>query len=123
MDKFDAALMLEPVLANVVKSLAEFFGTTTEAVMANAPTFLAEYGWYYVLTQMPLYVIVALFLGIGGEFVLAGFFDKGRVPIFIFVMLLAFIVVFGVALLPVIISPELVGLDHLIYAITGKNVL
>ena len=123
MDKFDATLMLEPVLANVVKSLAEFFGTTTEAVMANAPGFLADYGWYYVLTQMPLYVIVALFLGIGSEFVLAGFFDKGRVPIFIFVMLLAFIVVFGVALLPVIISPELVGLDHLIYVITGKNVL
>lgn len=123
MDKFDATLMLEPVLANVVKSLAEFFGTTTEAVMANAPGFLADYGWYYVLTQMPLYVIVALFLGIGGGFVLAGFFDKGRVPIFIFTMLLAFIIVFGVALLPVIISPELVGLDHLIYAITGKNVL
>ena len=123
MDNFDMNLMLEPVLANVVKSLAEFFGTTTEAVMANAPEFLADYGWYYVLTQMPLYVIVALFLGIGGGFVLASFFDKGRVPIFIFTMLLAFIIVFSVALLPVIISPELVGLDHLIYAITGKNVL
>ena len=45
MAKFDATLMLEPVLANVVKSLAEFFGTTTEAVMANAPGFLADYGW------------------------------------------------------------------------------
>jgi len=123
MDKFDATLMLEPVLANVVKSLAEFFGTTTEAVMANAPGFLADYGWYYVLTQMPLYAIVALFLGIGGGFFAADFFDKGKVPIFIFVTLLAFIIVFGVALLPVIISPELVGLDHLIYAITGKNVL
>lgn len=123
MENFDATLMLEPVLANVVKSLAEFFGTTTEAVMANAPGFLADYGWYYVLTQMPLYVIVALILGIGGGFVLSSFFDKGRVPIFIFVMLLAFIIVFSVALLPVVISPELVGLDHLIYAITGKNVV
>ena len=49
MENFDATLMLEPVLANVVKSLAEFFGTTTEAVMANASTFLAEYGWYHML--------------------------------------------------------------------------
>ena len=123
MDKFDATLMLEPVLANVVKSLAEFFGTTTEAVMANAPTFLAEYGWYHTLTMMPLYIIVALMLGAGGGFIIAGFFDKGRVPVFIFVMLLAFAIGFGAAFLPVIISPELVGLDHLIYAITGKNVL
>ena len=30
MDNFDMNLMLEPVLANVVKSLADFFGTTTE---------------------------------------------------------------------------------------------
>lgn len=123
MENFDATLMLEPVLANVVKSLAEFFGTTTDAVMANAPTFLAEYGWYHVLTQMPLYVIIALIFGIGGGFFVAGFFEKGRVPIFIFIMLLAFIVVFGGVLLPVIVSPELVGLDHLIYTITGKNVL
>lgn len=123
MDKFDATLMLEPVLANVVKSLAEFFGTTTEAVMANAPTFLAEYGWYHVLTMMPLCIIVALILGVGGGFIIAGFFDKGRVPVFIFVMLLVFAIVFSGVFLPVIMSPELVGLDHLIYVITGKNVL
>lgn len=123
MDKFDATLMLEPVLANVVKSLAEFFGTTTEAVMANAPGFLAEYGWYHVLTMMPLCIIVALILGVGGGFIIAGFFDKGRVPVFIFVMLLVFAIVFSGVFLPVIMSPELVGLDHLIYVITGKNVL
>lgn len=123
MENFDMSLMLEPVLANIVKSLAEFFGTTTDAVMANVPTFLAEYGWYHVLTMMPLYIIVALILGVGGGFIIAGFFDKGRVPVFIFVMLLAFAIVFGAAFLPVIMSPELVGLDHLIYVITGKNVL
>jgi hypothetical protein len=123
MDNFDMNLMLEPVLANVVKSLADFFGTTTEAVMANAPTFLAEYGWYHVLTMMPLYIIVALILGVGGGFIIASFFEKGRVPVFIFIMLLAFAIVFGAAFLPVIISPELVGLDHLIYVITGKNVI
>ena len=123
MDNFDMNLMLEPVLANVVKSLADFFGTTTEAVMANAPTFLAEYGWYHTLTMMPLYIIVALILGAGGGFFVTGFFDKGKVPIFIFIMLLTCVVVFGAAFLPVIMSPELVGLDHLIYVITGKNVI
>lgn len=123
MENFDMSLMLEPVLANVVKSLADFFGTTTDAVIANAPTFLAEYGWYHVLTGMPVYIMFALILGVGGGFIIASFFEKGRVPVFIFIMLLAFAIVFGAAFLPVIISPELVGLDHLIYVITGKNVI
>ena len=67
--------------------------------------------------------MVALILGVGGGFIIASFFNKGRIPIFIFIMLLAFAIVFGAAFLPVIVSPELVGLDHLIYVITDKNVI
>jgi hypothetical protein len=124
MENFDASLMLEPVLANMVKSLAEFFGTTTDAVMANAPEFLAQYGWYHVITGLPLYIIIILLLGIGGGLIIASFFDgKWKVFMFIFIFFLAIIIVLGCAFVPVIVAPEFVGLDHLIYVITGKNLL
>lgn len=124
MENFDASLMLEPVLANMVKSLAEFFGTTTDAVMANAPQFLADYGWYYTLSQAPLYIILILFVGIGGAMFVSSFFDGvGQITMFIFVFLVVTVVILACAFLPVIISPEFVGLDHILFTITGKNLL
>ena len=45
--------VLQTALAEAVNSLANFFGTTTEAVMAHAPEFLAKYGWYDMLSSLP----------------------------------------------------------------------
>lgn len=39
MVNFDTNLTLDTALANAVKSLADFFGTTTKTVMENAPSF------------------------------------------------------------------------------------
>ena len=65
MDNFDMNLMLEPVLANVVKTLADFFGTTTDAVMANAPAFLAKYGWFVKISEMGwMYALVIVLAGL-----------------------------------------------------------
>lgn len=124
MKEFDTTLMLEPVLANVIKSLADFFGTTTEAVMNNAPQFLAEYGWYYALSNLPYIVLIIVIVGLGGAAIVSGFFDgKWAVIMFIFVFIVLSILIAACGFLPVLISPEMYGLDHLIYAITGKNVI
>ena len=46
--------VLQTALADAVNSLANFFGTTTEAVMTHAPEFLAKYGWYSTLNDLGL---------------------------------------------------------------------
>ena len=40
---------LEQTLNLILSALANFFGTTTQAIMANAPEWLAKYGWYVTL--------------------------------------------------------------------------
>ena len=42
---------LEQTLNMILSVLANFFGTTTENVMANAPMWLAKYGWYVTLKK------------------------------------------------------------------------
>lgn len=42
---------LEQTLNMILSALANFFGTTTENVMANAPMWLAKYGWYVTLKK------------------------------------------------------------------------
>ena len=42
---------LEQTLNMILSALANFFGTTTENVMANAPMWLAKYGWYITLKK------------------------------------------------------------------------
>ena len=54
--------VLQTALAEAVNSLASFFGTTTEAIMAHAPEFLAKYGWYSTLNEIPINIFVSLLL-------------------------------------------------------------
>ena len=42
---------LEQTLNMILSALANFFGTTTENIMANAPMWLAKYGWYVTLKK------------------------------------------------------------------------
>lgn len=45
--------MLQITFANVIQQLANFFGMTTETIMANAPEWLAKYGWYMLWQKLP----------------------------------------------------------------------
>ena len=54
--------VLQTALAEAVNSLASFFGTTTEAIMAHAPEFLAKYGWYSTLNNLSEDVFMTLLL-------------------------------------------------------------
>jgi hypothetical protein len=128
MENFDATLMLEPVLANVVKSLADFFGTTTDAVMANAPAFLAKYGWFVKISEMGwMYALVIVLAGLfcSGLFTilddLNGIKNPAKACIILFFIIL--IVATVLYFLPLFIAPELVGLNKIMNMITGKGII
>ena len=108
---------LEQTLNLIISSLANFFGTTTEAIMTNAPIWLAKYGLFITLKKLGLVLVIgALLCGIVVAIVFAfldNLFNK-RVVILIFCIFLFLIlmaIVIGVALLPCIIAPEIVGLE------------
>lgn len=128
MDNFDMNLMLEPVLANVVKSLADFFGTTTDAVMANAPAFLAKYGWFVKISEMGwMYGLVIVLAGLLSSGLYTILDDIGSIknpakaPIILFFIILISATV--IYFLPLFVAPELVGLNKLINMITGKGII
>lgn len=127
---FDANLTLDSVLANAVKSLADFFGTTTEAVMDNAPSFLSKYGWYCTLSALPTHILQAVFIIAAFTIVFFLFnllvedtlwVTKKTIKYYIFACIGVVIFVCVICLLPTIITPELVGLDHLVKTITGNG--
>lgn len=104
--------VLQTALAEAVNSLASFFGTTTESVMAHAPEFLAKYGWYDMLINLPvtaflcvliaalIYLIVLLFSGFEVEHpYLIGF------TAFIICLLVGV----GCQIAACVVAPEIVG--------------
>ena len=128
MDSFDMNLMLEPVLANVVKSLADFFGTTTDAVMANAPAFLAKYGWFVKISEVGwMYGIVIVLAGLlsSGLYTILDDISSIKNPVKAPVILFFTILIVATVLyfLPLFVAPELVGLNKLINMITGKGII
>ena len=54
--------ILQTALAEAVNSLASFFGTTTEAIMEHAPEFLAKYGWYSTLNELPFCIVISVLI-------------------------------------------------------------
>lgn len=123
MDKFNMDLTLEPVLANICQQLASFFGTTTDAVINNAPEFLAKYGWFSVLSNL------------GDDIVIGGillFFLSGLLVLLLAIInlwqrkklnsvrwgmtffIISMILNIGSSILPCIVAPEFVGLRYLL---------
>ena len=117
---------LEQTLNLIVSALANFFGTTTEAILRNAPTWLVKYGWYVTLhDELIGYIFGGVFAGI----VIVGIFlfiyemaDKEYGIGVIIVAFLIFIVVIVIAIsIPIItcmIAPEIVGIEAAIKLIS-----
>jgi hypothetical protein len=107
--------VLQTALAEAVNSLASFFGTTTDTIMARAPEFLAKYGWYSTLNDLGLEVLLSvllallimligwLIIGIGGGEVN----HPVLIGIVIFVFCLAVCV--GSKIVTCAVAPEIVG--------------
>lgn len=111
--------VLEETLSTILVQLADFFGTTTAAIQAQLPHFLAEYGRYYTLTEIPWYVFCGTFisvlvsLGWGGIYYLTFELTKMK-PFIIGVVIIAIITYFlavGVPIITCLVAPELVGIE------------
>lgn len=117
---------LEQTLNLIVSALANFFGTTTEAILRNAPTWLAEYGWYVTLrNELIGYIFGGIFFGVvivGMFLFIYGMTDKEYSTGVIIVAFLIFIVVVIISIsIPIItcmIAPEIVGIEAAIKLIS-----
>jgi hypothetical protein len=109
---------LEQTLNMILSALANFFGTTTENVMANAPMWLAKYGWYVTLKKELIEWLL------GGAFV-------GAIIAIVFIMLwtqehefkglqiaISFMLfaigtaaIVSIPIIACVIAPEIVGLE------------
>ena len=114
--------ILETTLSEILVQLANFFGTTTAAIQAQLPYFLAEYGQYHTLTEMPWFVFSGTFiigvLAVGWAGLYYGVCDcKSTKPFVIGLIIIAVIVYFlaiGLPIITCLIAPEFVGIEALL---------
>lgn len=112
--------VLQTALADVVNSLASFFGTTTEAIMAHAPEFLAKYGWYTTLNNLSLTILGVIL--ITGVICLIGslglMFDNKAIkhPLLtiISIFIICLIIGVGIKIITCIVAPEIVGVHAIL---------
>ena len=117
---------LEQTLNLILSALANFFGTTTQAIMANAPEWLAKYGWYVTLhTELVTWMFGGVF---AGAVLVAGFLaiwcftghevKPLQIGICIFLFFLGLVVVMSIPIITCMIAPEIVGLEAAIKLIS-----
>jgi hypothetical protein len=117
---------LEQTLNLILSALANFFGTTTQAIMANAPESLAKYGWYVTLhNELGVWMFGGAF---AGALLVAGFLaiwcmtNHEIKPTQIFISIcfffLGFIVVMSIPIITCLVAPEIVGLEAAIELIS-----
>ena len=108
---------LQGVIADILKMLAEFFGTTVEAVSAEFPAFLAKYGWYDTITFIPLACLLGILFGAGLYFLFYYVCDGDvRFPKLLCFgcVILCTIIAVILSIAPVWVAPEIVGLKALL---------
>ena len=104
--------VLQTALSEAVNSLASFFGTTTEAIMAHAPEWLAKYGWYYTLNSLSKdivgYGLITALIVLVIELVTM---FEAKHPILTSIIIMSVLVVCGagIKILTCVVTPEIVG--------------
>ena len=112
--------VLQTALAEAVNSLASFFGTTTEAIMAHAPEFLAKYGWYSTLNGLSINIVFSILIAslvlLFGSLLLMSIDYELEHPILVSVVILILFMIIGVGtkLITCAVAPEIVGAHAII---------
>ena len=116
---------LEQTLNLILSALANFFGTTTQEIMVNAPEWLAKYGWYVTLhNELVSWMLGGVF---AGALLVSGFLaiwclsehevKPLQIGICILLFFLSFVVVISIPIITCVIAPEIVGLEAAIQLI------
>lgn len=119
--------VLQTALAEVVNSLASFFGTTTEAVMAHAPEFLVKYGWYSTLNELPINILLSVLLMsviiLIGVLIMAMFDIELNHPVFVVVciFMLCATACIGSSIITCAVAPEIVGAHAVLELLKGMK--
>lgn len=109
--------VLQTALAEAVNSLASFFGTTTDTIMANAPEFLTKYGWYSTLSNLPediffTLLIIMLFCLLGSLVIFGLDLDldlKNPTRAIIGFTIVCLVINVGIKIITCAVAPEIVG--------------
>lgn len=117
---------LEQTLNLIVSALANFFGTTTEAILRNAPIWLTKYGWYVTLhNELVSFILGGVFFGsciVGLFLFIYSVTEKSYTVGVIVVACLIFITVVAISVsIPIItcmLAPEIVGIEAAIKLIS-----
>ena len=117
---------LEQTFNIILSSLANFFGTSTETILANAPEWLAKYGWYVTLySNLSGWLAVGAFIGVllASAYLTIWVFSEHKVGKWSVVISLGLFILGAVfvAAIPIVtcyIAPEIVGLEAIIQLIS-----
>ena len=107
--------VLQTALAEAVNSLASFFGTTTEAIMAHAPEFLAKYGWYSTLSNLSsdifFVILIIMLICLLGWLVLMMFDAELKNPLktIVGLTIVVLVITIGTRIITCMVAPEIVG--------------
>lgn len=107
--------VLQTALAEVVNSLANFFGTTTETIMTHAPEFLEKYGWYYTLNGLGKCALGSFFIMLVISLLVIPFVIEVdadiRHPVVKFIggFIVCFMFIAGMKIVTCAVAPEIVG--------------
>ena len=124
-------LNLEQVLAQVIQSLASFFGQTTETIAQHAPEWLAKYGWYSALSHLGCNILLGAAMGIVIAIVMFGIIASTEIwdtweevpkALKRLLWIVPVFVIIGFAIIPIIpcfVAPEIVGLEAVVELIKG----
>lgn len=109
--------ILQTALAEAVNALASFFGTTTEAIMAHAPEFLAKYGWYATLHGLPITAFLCI-LSAGLIYLIIALVTMFEIDhpflVFFTILIICLIIGIGSSILTCVAAPEIVGIHAIL---------
>lgn len=117
---------LDETLSNILIQLANFFGTTTEVIMTNAPMWLAKLGWYSTIKDIPLTIFLWVLICSGIALVYFGALmiseqdlSKGKTRTYFLICAIVLVLMITTPLITCAIAPEYVGLEYLLSLINN----
>lgn len=110
-------LTLQTTLATILTQLANFFGTTSDIIMQNAPYWLTKYGWFMMMQNMVGAFMAAIFTTgaiLAIIYLALELKPKHSIRMMLIIFIISLIIWCGMCYSQCAIAPEIYGLNSLI---------